>query len=76
MMQVGFIGLGAVGAKLAGTLVRNQVDLTVFDLDPSRVALLVGQGSKAGSDPATIMQACDVVITSLPRSSVVASKSS
>lgn len=66
MMQVGFIGLGAVGAKLAGTLVRNKVDLTVFDLDPSRVDLLARKGAKAGSDPATIMQACDVVITSLP----------
>jgi 3-hydroxyisobutyrate dehydrogenase len=65
-MRVGFIGLGAVGAKLAGTLARNGVDLTVFDLDAGRVDLLVGQGAKAGSDPAGIMRDCDVVITSLP----------
>jgi 3-hydroxyisobutyrate dehydrogenase len=65
-MKVGFIGLGAVGAKLAGTLARNGVDLTVFDLDPERIALLAAQGAKVGTDPASIMRDCDVVITSLP----------
>ena len=30
---VGFIGLGNVGAKLAGSLLRNGVALTVRDLD-------------------------------------------
>lgn len=65
-MQVGFVGLGAVGAKLAGTLARNGVDLHVYDLDPERVALLVAQGAVAGDSPAQVMRACDVVITSLP----------
>ena len=31
--SVGFIGLGNVGAKLAGSLLRNGVALTVRDLD-------------------------------------------
>ncbi|WP_299784276.1 NAD(P)-dependent oxidoreductase [uncultured Marivita sp.] len=65
-MQVGFVGLGAVGAKLAGTLARNGVDLQVHDLDPARVDLLVAQGAKAGEGPAQLMRDCDVVITSLP----------
>lgn len=65
-MKVGFVGLGAVGAKLAGTLARNGVDLSVFDLDPDRVAMLVGQGAKAGTGAAQLMRDCDVVITSLP----------
>lgn len=65
-MKVGFVGLGAVGAKLAGTLARNGVDLTVFDLDPDRMALLVGQGAKPGTGPAAMMRDCSVVITSLP----------
>jgi 3-hydroxyisobutyrate dehydrogenase len=65
-MKVGFVGLGAVGAKLAGTLARNGVDLTVLDLDPARMELLTVQGAKAGTDPAQIMRDCDVVITSLP----------
>ena len=34
-MKVGFIGLGNVGAKLSGSLLRNGVDLTVFYLNDS-----------------------------------------
>ena len=33
MLKVGFIGLGNVGGKLAGSLLRNGVKLTVRDLD-------------------------------------------
>ena len=32
-MKVGFIGLGNVGAKLAGSVLRNGLDVTVRDLD-------------------------------------------
>ena len=32
-MKIGFIGLGNVGAKLAGSLLRNNFDLTVRDID-------------------------------------------
>ncbi|MBT8433076.1 MAG: NAD(P)-dependent oxidoreductase, partial [Gammaproteobacteria bacterium] len=33
MLKVGFIGLGNVGGKLAGSLLRNGVRLMVRDLD-------------------------------------------
>ena len=39
-MKVGFIGLGNVGAKLSGSLLRNGVDLTIHDLDDARVFLI------------------------------------
>ena len=32
-MKIGFIGLGNVGGKLAGSLLRNGFDVTVRDLD-------------------------------------------
>jgi len=32
-MHVGFIGLGNVGSKLAGSVIRNGMQLTVLDLD-------------------------------------------
>jgi 3-hydroxyisobutyrate dehydrogenase len=32
-MKVGFIGLGNVGGKLAGSLLRNGTELVVRDLD-------------------------------------------
>ncbi len=65
-MKVGFIGLGNVGGKLAGSLVRNKVDVTVHDLDPELVADFVARGAAEGASPAAMMRACDVVITCLP----------
>ena len=65
-MKVGFIGLGNVGGKLSGSLLRNGVDLMVHDLDPDLVAGFVARGATAAGDPATMMQACDAVITCLP----------
>ncbi len=65
-MQIGFIGLGNVGAKLAGSLLRNDKDLHVFDLDADLVAGFVARGAKAGESAAALMQTCDVVITCLP----------
>lgn len=65
-MRVGFIGLGSVGGKLAGSLLRNGIDLSIHDLDAARVAEFVGRGARAGGGPAAMMAACDTVITCLP----------
>ena len=45
-MKIGFIGLGNVGGKLAGSLLRNNFKLTVYDLDPKTMENL---SSKAAS---------------------------
>ncbi|MAM24390.1 MAG: 3-hydroxyisobutyrate dehydrogenase [Rhodobacteraceae bacterium] len=65
-MKVGFIGLGNVGGKLAGSLLRNGTDLVVHDLDAELVAAKVAKGADAGISPAQMMQDCDAVITCLP----------
>lgn len=65
-MRMGFVGLGNVGSKLAGSLLRNGIDLTVFDLNPELVAAFVAKGAKAADSPAALMQSCDAVITCLP----------
>ncbi len=65
-MKAGFIGLGNVGGKLAGSLLRNGIDLSVHDLDPALVAGFAARGAKSGGSPAAMMRACDVVITCLP----------
>ena len=36
-MRLGFIGLGSMGAAMARNLAGAGHDLTVYDLDPSRV---------------------------------------
>lgn len=65
-MRVGFIGLGNVGGKLSGSLLRNGVDLVVHDLDADLVAQKVGAGAIDGTSPAQMMKTCDAVITCLP----------
>ena len=65
-MRIGFIGLGSAGGNLAGTLLRNGVDLTVLDLDAARVADFVARGARAGTAPAEMLTRCGTVITCLP----------
>lgn len=65
-MKIGFIGLGNVGGKLSGSLLRNGADLVVHDLDADLVASFVAQGAVAGGSPAAMMRECDAVITCLP----------
>ena len=65
-MKVGFIGLGNVGGKLSGSLLRNGIDLTVRDLNENLVNTYVEMGAKAGESPAQMMRDCDAVITCLP----------
>lgn len=65
-MRVGFIGLGNVGGKLSGSLLRNGVDLVVHDLDSDLVQAFVAKGAHAGGDAAAMMRSCDAVITCLP----------
>jgi len=65
-MKIGFIGLGNVGGKLSGSLIRNGLDVTVFDLDAQAVAAKVAAGARAGESAAALMQTCDAVITCLP----------
>ncbi len=65
-MKIGFIGLGNVGGKLSGSLLRNGADLRVHDLNADLKADFVARGAIDGESPAQMMRACDVVITCLP----------
>ena len=65
-MKIGFIGLGNVGGKLAGSLLRNGFDLTVRDLDPAAVRPLAEAGARVGESPAALTASCDIAITCLP----------
>lgn len=72
MKTVGFIGLGNVGAKLAGTLLRNQVDLTIRDLDKSAAQPLLDAGAKWAGSPKEMAEQCDIIITCLPSPAISA----
>ncbi|MFT7449266.1 MAG: 3-hydroxyisobutyrate dehydrogenase, partial [Glaciecola sp.] len=71
-MKIGFIGLGNVGAKLAGSLLRNGHDVMVRDLDPELVAPFVAAGAAAADSPRAMAEACEMVITCLPSPAICA----
>ena len=71
-MKIGFIGLGNVGGKLAGSLLRNNVDLTVRDLDESLTNSLKDLGAKVAKSPKELAEQTDLIITSLPSPEVSA----
>ena len=71
-MKIGFIGLGNVGGKLAGSLLRNNFDLTVRDLDESLTNSLKDLGAKVAKSPKELAEQTDLIITSLPSPEVSA----
>ncbi len=70
--KVGFIGLGNVGAKLAGSLLCNKIDLTVRDLDKAAAQPLLDAGAGWADSPAQMARDCDVIITCLPSPAISA----
>ena len=65
-MKVGFIGLGNVGGKLAGSLLRNKFELTVRDLDKNLTKPFVEQGAKVANTAKELAEKVDLIITCLP----------
>lgn len=65
-MKIGFIGLGNVGGKLAGSLIRNGHDVTVRDLDEALVADFVARGAKSAPSPKALGEIVDLIVTCLP----------
>ena len=65
-MKIGFIGLGNVGGKLAGSLLRNKFDLTVRDLDQNLTRHFTELGAKVVNSAKELAEQVDLIITCLP----------
>ena len=65
-MKIGFIGLGNVGGKLAGSLIRNNFDVTVREIDESLTNEFKKLGAKVAKSPKELAEITDLIITSLP----------
>jgi 3-hydroxyisobutyrate dehydrogenase len=72
MMKIGFIGLGNVGGKLAGSLLRNGYDLTVRDLNQEIARPFLDNGAKWGESPKQMAENVELIITCLPNPSASA----
>jgi len=65
-LRIGFIGLGNVGGKLAGSLQRCGFPLTVHELDRSRARPFIDRGAGWANTPGHVADSADILITCLP----------
>lgn len=70
-MELGFVGLGNMGAKMAGRLVAAGHIVHVFDTNTASLDVLVGLGAKRRSSPRDVADHASVVFCSLPVPKVV-----
>jgi len=60
-MQVGWIGLGAMGAHMAACLAREGHQVLGYDLDPARTAKLAAEGGVAADSAAMAARGAEVL---------------
>jgi len=65
-MQVGFIGLGTMGASMAANLQKAGYKLIVNDVRREAADNHIANGAKWAASPTELAKQCDVVLLSLP----------
>jgi 3-hydroxyisobutyrate dehydrogenase len=70
--KIGFIGIGNMGAPMAGHLVKAGFDVTAYDVRPETLSIFVERhGGKAAASLREVAQDADAVITMLPNDKIV-----
>ncbi len=64
-MTIALIGAGAMGGAIGTRLAQTGQTLTVYDLDPAKVALITAHGAQAATSAADAAAKADYVIISL-----------
>jgi 3-hydroxyisobutyrate dehydrogenase-like beta-hydroxyacid dehydrogenase len=73
-LDIGFVGLGVMGAPMAGHLARAGHRLRLHDASADTARMLagaLGSPAQARDTPAALAAGCDVVVTMLPNGQVV-----
>ena len=68
MTTVGFVGLGNMGGRIARRIVAAGHEVLGYDIDPAKAG---EAGATAAASPAEVAAGADVVLLSLPDSTVV-----
>ncbi|GLS18078.1 2-hydroxy-3-oxopropionate reductase [Labrys miyagiensis] len=68
---VSIVGAGIMGSAIATRLLASGHHVTVFDLEPVKVAAVVAKGGKAAQSAAEAARASSFVITSLNSAAIV-----
>lgn len=72
-MKVGFIGLGVMGAPMAGHLLAAGHELAVWARRPEATAALAARGAHVSATPAALAARCEVVFSIVTSSADVES---
>ena len=70
-MKVAFIGLGIMGSRMAANLLKNGVDLTIYNRSKAPVENLVTQGAKSANSANEAVKDADLVFSMLSTPDVV-----
>ena len=65
MMRVGFIGLGAMGSRMAGRLLAAGHEMVVYNRTPERTLPLAQRGAKVAATPKDLAAGVDIVFSSV-----------
>ncbi len=63
MKQIGFIGLGTMGAPMASNLLRSGFEVTVYNRTASKSEPLRAEGAQVAATPQNAAEGKDVIIT-------------
>jgi len=65
-MNIGFIGVGNMGAGMANNLIKADHSLTINEIARERATALLEQGAKWADTPKEVAEASEITFTSLP----------
>ena len=65
-MEIGFIGLGIMGSRIANNLLKAGYTVNVFDLSDEAVKTLVNSGAVGVDTPKAVAEVSDIIFSSLP----------
>jgi 3-hydroxyisobutyrate dehydrogenase len=71
--RIGFVGLGVMGSRMAGTLARAGHALIVFDVDRARMKAFEAVGAVPAESPRDLAGKSEMVCSSLPTPTTVRS---
>ncbi|HAS45566.1 MAG TPA: NAD(P)-dependent oxidoreductase [Microscillaceae bacterium] len=72
-MKITFIGLGIMGSRMAKNLLKNKIEITVYNRTRSVAETLAPLGAKVATTAAEAVQDADIVFTMLAAPKVVES---
>jgi 3-hydroxyisobutyrate dehydrogenase-like beta-hydroxyacid dehydrogenase len=71
--KLGFIGVGAMGVRMAGRLLEHGFQVSVFDRNADKAGALIKSGGILAPSIAELASSVDVVLSSLPSDQAVLS---